>query len=281
MKPDRAWVLLGSGKRLNLVDPQPDSWSDRDLAIGLSRVYRWVGHSRWELPLSVAQHSLLVLMLRQQMTPDWPLSRQEALRELLHDGAEGLLGFDAVLPIKPHLGRDFEALDARLQAAITRRYGLPTWAQDDYRLHKQADRLAAASEAFHVAGRSLQDMVDSLKLDTAPVAVDPLPAFAGLPPWEPWPPRLSASLFLAKLRELTDPNTDLPAASLVVIVERERTIRSLATSFLRLPLDQRCGCRAPPTGCSLFDSFVSGESDCSLESAGGIVADGRRDDDGQ
>lgn len=36
MKPARAWVLLASGQRLNLIDPQPDSWTDRDLAIGLS-----------------------------------------------------------------------------------------------------------------------------------------------------------------------------------------------------------------------------------------------------
>ena len=54
MKPDRAWVLLGSGTRLNLIDPQPSDWRDVDLAVGLSRTYRWGGHSRWELPLSVA-----------------------------------------------------------------------------------------------------------------------------------------------------------------------------------------------------------------------------------
>ena len=70
MKPARAWVLLASGQRLNLIDPQPDSWTDRDLAIGLSRAYRWGGHSCWELPLSVAQHSLTVLALRQGLQPD-------------------------------------------------------------------------------------------------------------------------------------------------------------------------------------------------------------------
>jgi len=49
--------------------------------VGLSRTCRWGGHSCWEPPLSVAQHSLLVLMLRQQMQP---LTPGEALRELLH-----------------------------------------------------------------------------------------------------------------------------------------------------------------------------------------------------
>ena len=45
MKPDRAWVLLPSGRRLNLVEPDPWAWTDRDLAIGLSRTYRWAGYS--------------------------------------------------------------------------------------------------------------------------------------------------------------------------------------------------------------------------------------------
>jgi hypothetical protein len=69
MKPDRAWVRLSSGRRLDLINPQPGDWTDLDLAVGLSRTYRWGGHSTWDLPLSVAQHSLLVLVLRQQMRP--------------------------------------------------------------------------------------------------------------------------------------------------------------------------------------------------------------------
>jgi hypothetical protein len=94
MKPDRAWVRLESGRRLNLLQPDPNGWTDRDLAIGLSRTYRWGGHSCWELPLSVAQHSLLVLVLRQKMAPFDRLTRSDALRELLHDADEGMLSFD-------------------------------------------------------------------------------------------------------------------------------------------------------------------------------------------
>ncbi len=125
MRPDRAWVLLKSGKRLGLLDPSPNSSEDRDLAIRLSRTYRWGGHSRWDLPLSVAQHSLPVLVLRQQRQPHQPLSPGEALRELLHDGSEGFLSFDPIAPVKPHLSADFETLDARLRAAIETRYALP------------------------------------------------------------------------------------------------------------------------------------------------------------
>lgn len=67
MIPTRAWMRLVSGRRINLLDPQPDSWTDADLAIGLSRTYRWGGRSIWNLPLSVAQHGLLVLTLRERM----------------------------------------------------------------------------------------------------------------------------------------------------------------------------------------------------------------------
>ena len=67
MTPTRAWVFPKSGRQINLLDPKPDSWDDSDLAIGLSRTYRWGGHSQWELPISVAQRSLLELALRRQM----------------------------------------------------------------------------------------------------------------------------------------------------------------------------------------------------------------------
>src|ERR1700733_5408852 len=88
MKPDRAWLRLGSGHRLDLINPRPGDWTNLDLAVGLSRTYRRGGHSVWDLPLSVAQHSLLVLVLRQQTQPHQPLTPVEALRELLHDADE-------------------------------------------------------------------------------------------------------------------------------------------------------------------------------------------------
>ncbi len=43
MTHDRAWILLPSGRRLDLLAPDPEAWTDRDLAIGLSRTYRRAG----------------------------------------------------------------------------------------------------------------------------------------------------------------------------------------------------------------------------------------------
>ena len=282
MKPDRAWVLLGSGRRLNLVDPQPGDWRDLDLAVGLSRTYRWGRHSRWELPLSVAQHSLLVLVLRQQMQPHQPLTPREALRELLHDADEGLLGFDPISPLKPHLGVGFAALTCRLRHAIDTRYSLPGWAAEDYLLHKRADHLAAASEALHVAGWSMEDITETLGLRLAPAMVDPLPLLDGMHPWEPWPPRRAAALFLAKLRELDGADHLEAPADLTAAIERERMIAELRSAFLRLPHDRRKGCAYPLTGSSLGDTFVFVETqDASQQHLEGVIVEGERDEDGQ
>ena len=39
----RAFILLQSGNRLDLLDPLPDAWTDEDLAIGLSLSNGWYG----------------------------------------------------------------------------------------------------------------------------------------------------------------------------------------------------------------------------------------------
>ncbi len=43
----RAFVLLRSGLRLDLLNPDPHAWTDEDLAAGLARTLRWGGASRW------------------------------------------------------------------------------------------------------------------------------------------------------------------------------------------------------------------------------------------
>ena len=111
-KNQRPFVLLPSGRVIDLAEPSSTSWTDEDLAIGLSRTYRWGGHSRWSRPLTVAQHSLTVLAIRLRDEPH--LSPTHCLYELLHDAEEGLLGFDCIAPLKAYLGAPFAALCARL-----------------------------------------------------------------------------------------------------------------------------------------------------------------------
>lgn len=194
----RAWVRLPSGGRIDLLDPQPDAWQDADLALGLARAYRWGGHSIWPRPLSVAQHSLLVLALRQQGSSE-ALSRGAALQELAHDCDEGLLGFDCITPLKPLLGDGFRQLSERLLKTVFRRYGIPWWTPEDYEAHKWADQLAAASEAVYVAGWCVNEVHDLLGIDMIPLVHDPLADIYGGIPWEPWPADVALSRFIAAL----------------------------------------------------------------------------------
>lgn len=198
----RAWVRLPSGRRLDLLDPTPFDWADEDLALGLARTYRWGGHSAWPQPLSVAQHSLLVLALRRARSPTG-LSDAAARRELLHDADEGLLGFDPISPLKPFLGPGYAALAARLSAAIARRYALDPWRTPEYRAHKQADRIAAASEAVHVVGWAREEVRRTLGILDRPVDGDPLAARFGTTPWEPWNAEDAAERFLHVLKRLS------------------------------------------------------------------------------
>jgi hypothetical protein len=197
----RAWVRLPSGKRLDLLNPTLFDWEDEDLAIGLARTYRWGGHSAWPLPLSVAQHSLSVLALRREAEPTGLAARAE-LRELLHDADEGLLGFDPLSVLKPFLGDGFHALAGRLQDVVFQRYGLVYWTPDEKIEHKKADRIAAASEAVHVAGWTRDEVKNVLKIPFKPLERDPLVAIYGGTPWEPWSPTLAAERFLKELQRI-------------------------------------------------------------------------------
>jgi hypothetical protein len=202
MKPDRAWALLPSRRRLNLLAPDPQAWTDKDLAIGLSRTYRWSGYSAWDLPLSVAQHSLTVLAIH-KVVFGAALTAPEARRELVHDAVEALLGgWDPITPLKPHLGDGFRQLVLRHQAAVDARYELPPWDEASYRRHKHCDSLAAASEAFYVAGWSRTEMREDLEIALDPLEADPLAPVPAFRAWEPWPPNYAAQRFLATLQQL-------------------------------------------------------------------------------
>jgi hypothetical protein len=196
----RAWVRLPSGRRLDLLAPTPFDWTDEDLAIGLSRTFRWGGHSVWPAPLSVAQHSLAVLALRRAARP--AATRIGLRRELMHDAEEGLTNFDCISPLKPFLGPGFLALQQRLSAVVATRYALPAWEEEERRLHKKLDIAMAAAEAVHVAGWSRAEVRATLGIRAAVMAADPLVAEFGGTPWEPWAPEVAAQRFLDALRRL-------------------------------------------------------------------------------
>lgn len=203
MTTNRAWIRLPSGAHLDLINPTPNDWSDSDLATRLSRTYRWSGESSWHHPLSVAQHSLTVLALRQLWSGN-SLTPADALNELLHDAEEGFLGFDCISPLKTVLGAPFKAVSDRLISAINTRYSLPCWTPTNHALHKRADLIAAASEAVHCVGWA-QEEVRNVLLITHPILEnDPLVTIYGGTPWEPWPSDVAATRFHIALETLLE-----------------------------------------------------------------------------
>jgi len=197
----RAWVRLPSGRRLDLINPDPGAWLDSDLALRLARTYRWGGESSWPLPLSVAQHSLLVLALRRQWS-DTLLPASDALLELLHDAEEGFLGFDCISPLKDVLGLSFRAVSSRLMAAVSERYELRAWSPAAHAVHKRADSVAAASEAVHCIGWPAHEVRDVLGIVHPVLDVDPLAEIYGCRPWEPWAADVASERFLDALESL-------------------------------------------------------------------------------
>ena len=141
-----------SGRRLDLLDPTPLDIEIADIAHGLAFVARWNGQTQGDWPYSVAEHSLLVEALLQRMLPDWPARWR--LAALLHDAPEYVIG-DMISPVKGALGPDYAEMDARLAAAVHRRFGLPAVLPAEVkRAIKRADRLSAWLEAVQIAGFS-------------------------------------------------------------------------------------------------------------------------------
>jgi len=147
-----------SGRRLNLIDPSPLDIEIEDIAHGLARVARWNGQTTGEHIFSVAQHSVLVEAIAQQINPRAGVKTR--LFVLLHDAAEYVIG-DMISPFKAMIGEPYRGAEARLLASIMTRFSLPNpvpkLAQD---LAKKADRMAAWHEATVLAGFGREEADD-------------------------------------------------------------------------------------------------------------------------
>ena len=187
----RAWQRMLSGRRLDLLDPSPLDVEIEDIAHGLARVARWNGQTTGPWAYSVAQHSLLVEGLVGRFRPKAPTAWR--LAALLHDAPEYVIG-DLITPFKAAVGLDYKALEARLQAAVHLRFGLPArLPQSAAALIKRADRAAAYFEATQLAGFS---SIEGHRFFGRPRGLDDLRL-------EAWPPTEAKTRFLARFDELT------------------------------------------------------------------------------
>ena len=150
--PPRAWQRMLSGRRLDLLDPSPLDIEVEDIAHGLARVARWNGQTHGDHAFSVAQHCLLVDRIF--CAQDGSAGSSERLAILLHDAPEYVIG-DMISPFKAVLGSGYKAFEARLEAAVHLRFGLPPATPPEIRaLIKAADHACAGLEAVQLAGFS-------------------------------------------------------------------------------------------------------------------------------
>jgi len=148
--PKRAWQLMLSGRRLDILDPSPLDIEIGDIAHGLARVARWNGQTRGTHAFCVAEHCVLVERIAAWLKPD--LAARWRLAALLHDAPEYVIG-DMISPFKAALGPEYKAIEGALEAAIHVRFGLPARLSATIsRLIKRADRISAALEAAQLAG---------------------------------------------------------------------------------------------------------------------------------
>jgi len=142
-EPKAPWVETVSGRRVSLVEPDPESISIEDIAHHLSKLCRFAGASRTFY--SVAEHSLRVSAEFNSYTCP-VMARALKVWGLLHDAHEAYLG-DIIRPVKQLAGVR-EALEKSANAldeAIWHALALPllwsdqSWAFDDHATNRRKD----------------------------------------------------------------------------------------------------------------------------------------------
>lgn len=170
----KSWVITYSGKRFNILDPNPADVKIEDIACALARQARFNGHTRFFY--SVGQHSCLGA----EISP----TKEIALHMLFHDATEAYVG-DLVSPVKALLP-DFEIIESRIHWAISQAFNL------EYPLPKvvkQIDRRLLATEVRDLITKDLQSWSIG---DDEPFDF----------PIIPWPPEVTEARFLEIAKSL-------------------------------------------------------------------------------
>jgi 5'-deoxynucleotidase YfbR-like HD superfamily hydrolase len=185
-----------SGRRLDLLAPDPADIEIADIAHGLARVARWNGQTVGQSAFSVAQHSCIVADIFDALATH--ATREAKLAALLHDAPEYVIG-DLISPFKAAIGLDYKAFERRLLAAIHERFRVPSdVAEAAARVIKQADRIAAFHEATRLAGFSV---LESLDFFGRPPAM-PQALTESLELLESWPANQAEAQYLLRFRLL-------------------------------------------------------------------------------
>ncbi|PKM30207.1 MAG: phosphohydrolase [Gammaproteobacteria bacterium HGW-Gammaproteobacteria-11] len=106
-----SWILTATGKRIDLLRPDPSMICAEDIAHSLSRLCRFNGHTAPHY--SVAEHSLRVAAI---------VPEQYQLDALLHDATEAYVG-DMTRPLKQLMPK-YQDIEHGIWLAICQRFNL-------------------------------------------------------------------------------------------------------------------------------------------------------------
>jgi hypothetical protein len=111
------WLQTYSGKRVSVLDPQPEEIDISDIIFSLSKQCRFNGHCSEFY--SVAEHSVRGSTLASK------LGYSELVQKefLLHDATEGYVG-DLIKPVKCVLP-EFSDIESKFWKVISDKFGLP------------------------------------------------------------------------------------------------------------------------------------------------------------
>lgn len=142
------FIQTVSGRRLSLLDPDPNDITLEDISYSLARQCRFGGHCKSFY--SVAQHSVLVsTILEERPERDEYNSWDIFMQGLLHDASEAYV-VDVPSPLKA-LIPEYKLLECGFEEAIRIKFGLgqkSPWV-------KQADVIALATEAKQLMVRTM------------------------------------------------------------------------------------------------------------------------------
>lgn len=139
---------MSSGGYIDLADFTADDVSIDDIEKSLNLIYRFTGHYKDKKPLTVAQHTLLVMKMAEMVFPD---EKDVMLDCLLHDMPEAYYG-DVATPWKKLLGENLkkaqDTIDEEVYKAL---WHLPEpFTEEVYTKRKVCDLLALDIERRNI-----------------------------------------------------------------------------------------------------------------------------------
>lgn len=166
-----------SGSLVSYREPSPDAINIDEIAVALSRIPRFLGHTFQAY--SVAQHCVLA----SRLCTDYPF------HALMHDASEAYMG-DCPRCLKDLLGRAWTDIETRLQAAIFDKFGIVR-TTDAAAAVKMIDDMLLHAEAHYM-------------FPQRPPYCDALPAFDGITrdQVKPWVEDQAYSEFIRQFQDV-------------------------------------------------------------------------------